>query len=331
MKCPVISQLHLALKWILLALFLSAFCGVQAQQTWPVRPIRILVPFPAGGSTDVVFRSLGQKLSKSVGQPVIIENRGGAYGAVGASYFIKSAPDDHLFLVTTLTMMSVSQYLYTELGYDPDTDLKPVGTVADTPNVIVASPVLQVHTLKQLAEYGKTHPNTLSYSSGGVGSTGHLLIVLLESNLGIKALHVPYKGNAPAMQALIAGDVQFSNDNVALMLPQIRAGKVQALAVTSPKRLPQLPEMPTVSEAGFPKMTFVAWWGLVAQLKTSQDVITRMNRELQAILQQPDFIGYLREYVIGVLPGTPDDMSASIRKERVRWKKVVEMSGVKAQ
>lgn len=325
------SRLCPTLKWIFFCLALVACSGVHAQQSWPSRPIRLLVPYPPGGSTDILTRLLGQKLSESLGQPVVIENRGGASGGVGATYFVKSAPDNHFFMVASLPMMSVNQYLYRELGYDPEADLKPIGLIGQTPNVIVTAPSLPVHTLKELAEYGKAHPNQLAYSSSSVGSAGHLLNELFKANVGINLLHVPYKGNAPAMMALIAGEVQFTTDNLPQLLPQIRAGKLRPLAVTSPQRWFQLPDVPTVSEAGFPNMTTAAWFGLVAQSKTPPEVIARMNRELVAILQKPDFIARLREVSFEALPGSPEDMTAAARKERELWKKVVEMSGAKAE
>ena len=326
----VFARLTLALKWTLLALALGACFGAQAQQAWPSRPVRILVPYPPGGSTDILTRLVGQKLSESLGQPVIIENRGGASGGVGATYFVKSAPDNHFFLVASLPMLAINQYLYRELGYDPDADLKPIGLMGVTPNVIVTSPALPVNTLKELAEYGKSHPGKLSYSSSSVGSAGHLLNELFKSSVGIDLLHVPYRGNSPAMLALIAGDVQFTTDNLPQLLPQIRAGKLRPLAVTSPKRWFQLPEVPTVAEAGFPNMTTAAWFGLVAQSKTQAEVIARMNRELVAVLEQPEFVARLREYSFDALPGTPEDMTAAARKERESWKRVVETSGAKA-
>jgi tripartite-type tricarboxylate transporter receptor subunit TctC len=325
------SILRLALRGMVLGLALAACCGAQAQQGWPSRPIRILVPYPPGGSTDILSRLLGQKLAESLGQPVVIENRGGASGGVGAAYFVKSAPDNHFFMVASLPMMSINQYLYPALGYDPEADLKPIGLIAQTPNVLVTSPSLPVHTLKELAEYGRANPDKLSYSSSSIGSAGHLLNELFKANVGISLLHVPYKGNAPAMLALIAGDVQFTTDNLPQLLPQIRAGKLKPLAVTSAKRWFQLPEVPTVSEAGFANMTTSAWFGLVAQSKTAQDVVARMNRELVAILQKPEFTAQLREYSFEALPGTPEDMTAAARKERESWKKVVEISGAKAE
>jgi tripartite-type tricarboxylate transporter receptor subunit TctC len=325
------SFVRLALRSAVLGLALAACCGAQAQQAWPNRPMRVLVPYPPGGSTDILSRLLGQKLAESLGQPVVIENRGGASGGVAAAYFVKSQPDNHFFMVASLPMMAINQYLYPALGYDPNADLIPIGLIAQTPNAIVTSPSLPVHTLKELAEYARANPHKLSYSSSSIGSAGHLLNELFKANTGIDLLHVPYKGNAPAMLALIAGDVQFTTDNLPQLLPQIRAGKLKPIAVTSARRWFQLPEVPTVSEAGFANMTTSAWFGLVAQSRTGPEVISRMNRELVAILHKPEFMAQLREYSFEAMPGTPEDMTAAARKERESWKKVVEISGAKAE
>jgi tripartite-type tricarboxylate transporter receptor subunit TctC len=261
----------------------------------------------------------------------VVENRGGASGGVAGSYFAKAAPDDCWFMVVSLPMMSVNQYLYPKLGYDPDADFLPIGLIGQTPNVVVVSPSLNVRSLKELAEYGKANPGKLAYSSSSVGSAGHLLNELFKANVGIELLHVPYRGNNPSMQALIAGDVQFTTDNLPQLLPQIRTGRLRALAVTSPARWFQLPEVPTVAESGYPNMTTTAWFGLVAQAKTPQEVIARMNRELVAILRKPDFVAKLREVSFEALPGTPEDLMAAFRKERENWKKVVEISGAKGE
>jgi tripartite-type tricarboxylate transporter receptor subunit TctC len=324
-------RLRPALKAIFLALALFACAGVQAQSGWPSRPVRILVPYPAGGSTDILTRLFAQRLSESLSQPVVVENRGGASGGVAGSYFAKASPDDCYFMVVSLPMMSVNQYLYPKLGYDPDADFLPIGLIAQTPNVVVVSPSLPVRSLKELAEYGKANPGKLSYSSSSVGSAGHLLNELFKANVGIDLLHVPYRGNNPSMQALIAGDVQFTTDNLPQLLPQIRTGRLRALAVTSPARWFQLPDVPTVAESGYPNMSTTAWFGLVAQSKTPRDVITRMNRELVAILRKPDFVAKLRDVSFEALPGTPEDLIAASRKERESWKKVVEISGAKGE
>jgi tripartite-type tricarboxylate transporter receptor subunit TctC len=324
-------RLRPALKGILLGLALAACAGAQAQSNWPGRAVRILVPYPAGGSTDILTRLFAQRLSESLSQPVVVENRGGASGGVAGSYFAKAAPDDCWFMVVSLPMMSVNQYLYPKLGYDPDADFVPIGLIGQTPNVVVAAPLLPVRSLKELAEYGRAHPGKLAYSSSSIGSAGHLLNELFKTTAGIELLHVPYRGNNPSMQALIAGDVQFTTDNLPQLLPQIRTGRLRALAVSSAARWFQLPEVPTVAESGYPAMTTAAWFGLVAQAKTSHEVIARMNRELVAILKQPDFVAKLREVSFEALPGTPEDLSAASKKERESWKKIVEISGAKGE
>jgi tripartite-type tricarboxylate transporter receptor subunit TctC len=317
-------------KWWMAALTVF-MCGLTwAQSPWPSRPIKLLVPYPAGGSTDILARLLGQKLSEALAQPVVIENKGGASGGVAASYFVKLPLDDHAFMVASLPMMAINQYLYKKMGYDPDADLTPIGLIAQTPNVVVVSPQMPVNSLKDLAARAKTLTTPMSYSSSSIGSAGHLLNELYKSNVGIELTHVPYRGNGPAMAALLAGEVQFTTDNLPQLLPQIRAGKLKPLAVTSGKRWFQLPDVPTVSESGFANMTTSAWFGLVAQSKVSPDVVTRMNRELNAVLNSPDFVARLREVSFEAMPGTPADMKQASVRERDNWKRVIEQSGASA-
>ena len=320
-------------NWILMFLCAVFANGIQAQtqNNWPSRPIKLLVPYPPGGSTDILTRLLGQKLSESLNQPVVIENKGGASGGVAASFFVKANLDDHYFMVVSLPMMSINQYLYKKMGYDPDTDLLPIGLMGQTPNVIVTSVNLPVGNLKDLGSFAKNKNPPISYSSSSSGSAGHLLNELFKTNVGVELTHIPYRGNGPSMAALLGGDVQFTTDNLPQLLPQIRAGKLKPLAVTSAKRWFQLPDVPTVSESGFANMTTSAWFGLVAQNKTSQEVITRMNRELNSILMNPDFIARLREVSFETLPGTPLDMKQAWLRERETWKKVVEKSGATAE
>ncbi|WP_408595089.1 Bug family tripartite tricarboxylate transporter substrate binding protein [Limnohabitans sp.] len=318
-------------KWFALALALFVCSGTCAQSNWPNRPIKLLVPYPAGGSTDILARLLGQKLSEALAQPVVIDNKGGASGGVAASYFVKSALDDHAFMVASLPMMSINQFLYKKMGYDPDADLAPIGLIAQTPNVLVVSSQMPVASLKELAARAKTLPVPMSYSSSSSGSAGHLLNELFKSNVGIELIHVPYRGNGPAMAALLAGDVQFTTDNLPQLLPQIRAGKLKPLAVTSAKRWFQLPDVPTVSESGFANMTTSAWFGLVAQSKVPADVVARMNRELNAVLNSPDFAAKLRDVSFEGMPGTPADMKHASVRERDNWKKVIEQSGASAE
>ena len=319
------------IKWLLILLLAGFSISVQAQNNWPNRPIKLLVPYPPGGSTDILTRLLGQKLSESLNQSVVIENKGGASGGVAASSFVRATPDDHYFMVASLPMMAINQFLYKKMGYDPDLDLIPVGLMGQTPNVIVTSPQLPVSQLKELANFGKNKNPPLTYSSSSSGSAGHLLNELFKTNVGIELIHVPYRGNGPSMAALLGGDVQFTTDNLPQLLPQIKAGKLKPLAVTSAKRWFQLPDVPTVAESGFPNMTTSAWFGLVAQSKTPPEIVARMNRELNTVLTNSDFIARLRDVSFESLPGTPQDMRNAWLRERDTWKKVVEVSGATAE
>jgi tripartite-type tricarboxylate transporter receptor subunit TctC len=319
------------LKIAAVALLALGFHCADAQTAWPARPVRILVPYPPGGSTDILSRLVGQTLGEAIGQAVVVENRGGANGTIAASYFAKAAADDHSFLVVSLPMMAINQYLYAKPGYDPDADFTPIGLMAQTPNVMVVVPSLPVHSVRELADYGRANPGKLSYSSSGVGSAGHLLNELFKSTVGIDLLHAPYRGNGPAMQALLSGDVQFTTDNLPQLLPQIRGGKLRPIGVSSAKRWFQLPEVPTFAESGFTGMTTSAWFGLVAQAKAPREVVTRMNRELVSLLKKPEFVAKLAEFSFEPMPGTPDDMVAAARRERGIWKRVVEISGAKGE
>jgi tripartite-type tricarboxylate transporter receptor subunit TctC len=315
-------------------LALGAATAVHAQPgtNWPNRPIRILVPYAAGGSTDILTRLLAQKLSEELGQPMVVENRGGAGGTLGTASFVASNYDDHYFLMVSQSQISINQFLFqSSLGYDPVTDLLPVGLVAQTANVIVVGPNLPVTTFQGLIDHCKANPGKVAYSSAGVGSTGHLLNELLKTTTGIDIVHVPYRGNGPAMQAVAAGDVQFNTDNMPQLLQQIKGGRLRPLAVTSEQRWSQLPDVPTVAELGFPSLTTVVWFGLVAQSRMPSQTISRMNAAINKALAEPDFSAKLRENSLEGIPGTSEQMAKQAESERRRWKAVVEASGAKAQ
>jgi tripartite-type tricarboxylate transporter receptor subunit TctC len=304
--------------------------SIQAQSNWPSKPIKIIVPFPPGGSTDILARIYSQRLSENLAQSVIVENRAGANGVVAASSIAKGALDDHTFLVVSMPMLAVNQFIYTKLGYDPDQDFSSIGLLAQTPNVIVVNPSLGINTLTELTSYAKSHPDKTTYS-GATGSTGFLLSELYKSKAGITALHIPYKGNALAMQAVLAGDVQFTTDNLPQLLPQIRAGKLKPLAIIATKRWSQLPEVPTATEFGYPSMTTSTWFGLVAQSKVAPSVIARMNKETNAILNRPDFKEKLLEVSFEPMPGSPEDMTLAVKKERAIWGTLIPQIGIKPE
>ena len=311
---------------------LGAAVSHASEPAWPQRPIRLLVPYAAGGSTDIATRLISQKLSQVLGQPVVVENRGGAAGSVGAAYFAKSAPDDHFFMMITPSQLSINPYLYkTDLGYDAEKDFVSIGLATQTPNAIVVAPSLPVKSLGELIDHARANPRKLAYSSAGIGSTGHLLNELIKTLTQIDILHVPYRGNGPAMQALVAGEVQFNTDNLPQLLPQIRAGKVRPIAVTSKERWFQLPDIPTVTEAGYPALTTSVWFGMVGQASLPKHVITRMNQALNAVLTDPEFAEKLKAASLEPWPSTPEEMSAHVKAEAQRWSKVIKESGATAQ
>jgi tripartite-type tricarboxylate transporter receptor subunit TctC len=317
-------------RWLLFLLFALSTSASLAQDAWPTRSIRLIVPYPPGGSTDILARLVAQRLGSALGQTIVVENKGGANGVVAASYFAKTTTDDYTLMIASLPIMAVNQYLFKNLGYDPQADFAPLGLIAQTPNVIVVAPALGVKTLADLTARATSSTTPLAYSSSGIGSSGHLLNELLKTTTGAKLIHAPYRGNGPAMAALLAGEVQFTTDNLPQLLPQIRSGNLRALVVTSARRWFQLPDVPTAAESGYPALTSSAWFGLVARAKVSPEVVARVNRELNAMLAQPDFIAKLHEVSFEPMPGTPQDMAAVALRERPVWKKVIETSGATA-
>ena len=322
-----VGKLRFAFKLACIAAAVGVAGAAQAAD-WPTKPVKILVPYAAGGSTDILTRLVGQKLTEALGQQVIIENRGGAGGTIGATGFAKAPYDDHYFMMVTQSQVSINQYLFKEkLGYDPVADLKPVGMVAQTSNAIVVTPSLPVKSFKEFIDYAKANPGKLAYSSAGVGSTGHLLNELIKTSLGVDIVHAPYKGNGPAMRAVVGGEVQLNTDNMPQLVSQIRAGKVRPLAVTTAKRWFQLPDVPTVEELGYPDLKTVVWFALVAQSRMPDELVTKMNRTLNKVLNDPKFAERLREQSLEATPSTPQELATFAESERVKWKKVVEESG----
>lgn len=322
-----LGKLRFAFKLACVAAAVGIAGAAQADD-WPNRPVKILVPYAAGGSTDILTRMLGQQLGEELGQQVIIENRGGAGGTIGATTFAKAPYDDHSFMMVTQSQVSINQFLFGDrLGYDPVNDFVPVGRVAQTSNAIVVNPSVPVKTFKEFLEYAKANPGKLAYSSAGVGSTGHLLNELIKTSLGIDIVHVPYKGNGPAMRALVGGEVQLNTDNMPQLLSQIKAGRVRALAVTTSERWFQLPDVPTVVELGYPDLETVVWFALVAQAKMPKETVMKMNTALNKVLNNPKFAERLRERSLQATPTTPEALAEFAERERVKWKKVVKDSG----
>ena len=300
-----------------------------AAQAYPTKPIRLVVPFPPGGSLDVVARAIGQKLTEAWGQPVVIDNRPGAGGNIGADLVAKSAPDGYTILEGALSTHAVNVSLYGKMPYDPIKDFAPITLVATTPNVLVLNPTLPVNSVPELVAYAKAHPGTLSFGSGSNGSAGHLAGELFKTEARVDIVHIPYKGGAPALQALLAGDTQLMFDNLANSTPQLKAGRLKALAVTTARRSALAPELPTLAETGLPGFDIYTWWGFMAPAGTPKEIIAKWNAEVTRILATPEMKVFFAQQGAEPAPTTPEQFAALIRSEIPKYAKIVKDSGAK--
>ena len=311
-----------------LAVLLS-FPLLAAEQAYPSKPIRLVVPFPAGGSLDVVARAIGQKLTEAWGQPVVIDNRPGAGGNIGADLVAKSAPDGYTILEGALSTHAVNVSLYAKMPYDPIKDFAPITLVAVTPNVLVLNASYPVNSVPELLAYARANPGKLSFGSGSNGSAGHLAGELFKTEAGVDMVHIPYKGGAPALQALLAGDTQLMFDNLANSAAQIKAGKLKALAVTTAKRSSLVPELPTLSETGLPGFDIYTWWGFMAPAGTPKEIVAKWNAEVTRILNSPEMKAFFAQQGAEPAPDSPEQFAALIRSEISKYAKIVKQSGAK--
>jgi len=311
------------------AAFAGTLPGAGGAQGYPNRPIRLVVPFPPGGSLDVVARAIGQKLTAVWGQPVVIDNRPGAGGNIGADLVAKSAPDGYTILEGALSTHAVNVSLYGKLPYDPVKDFAPITLVATTPNVLVLNSAFAVNSVPELIAYAKAHPGALSFGSGSNGSAGHLAGELFKTEAGVDMVHVPYKGAAPALQALLAGDTQLMFDNLANSTPQLKAGKLKALAVTTARRSPLAPELPTLAETGLPGFDIYTWWGFMAPAGTPPEIIAKWNAEVTRILGTPEMKAFFAQQGAEPAPTTPDQFAALIKSEIPKYARIIKDSGAK--
>ena len=312
-----------------LALVLAAPTHAQAQ-AYPAKPIRFVVPYPAGGPLDTVARLLGYKVSESVHQPVIVDNKPGAGGNIGADAVAKSPPDGYTILMGAVATHAINPTLYASIPYDPIRDFIPVTQVASTPNVLVLNPSIPASTVGEFIAYAKAHPGELNFGSGSTGSAGHLAGELFKSMAAIEMTHIPYKGAAPAMQDLIGGRIQLMFDNLASSLGQVRAGKVKALAVTTAPRTALAPELPTIAESGLPGFDISTWFGIFVPAGTPRDVVEKLHGEFTRALADRD----VREKMLtlGAEPvgSRPEEFAVYIRAEADKYARVIRASGAKA-
>jgi tripartite-type tricarboxylate transporter receptor subunit TctC len=321
--------MSLKLQRIFLAALLALSAAAAGAQTYPSKPIRLVVPFPAGGSLDVVARAIGQKLSEAWGQPIVVDNRPGAGGNIGADLVAKSRPDGYTILEGALSTHAVNVSLYSRMPYDPVRDFDPITLVAVTPNVLVLNPSVPANNVKELIAYAKANPGKLSFASGSNGSAGHLAGELFKTEAGVDMVHVPYKGAAPAMQDLLAGRVQLMFDNLANSMQQVRAGKLRALAVTTARRSTLVPDLPTLSEAGLPGFDISTWWGFLAPAGTPREIVAKWNAEVARILATPEMKAFFAQQGAEPSPTSPEAFGAMIQSEIAKYAKIVKASGAK--
>ena len=304
--------------------------GALAQApSYPSKPIRLVVPFPPGGTTDILAREVAQKLTDAWGQSVVVDNRPGAGGNIGAELVAKAAPDGYTLLMGTVGTHAINSSLYAKLPYDHVKDFAPVILVADVPNVLVVNPALPVNSVAELIAYAKSNPGKLNFASSGNGTSIHLSGELLKTMAGVQMVHVPYKGSAPALTDLVGGQVQLMFDNLPSSLPQIKAGKLRAIAVTSATRAAALPDVPTVAEAGLPGFEATSWFGVLAPAGTPQAIVAKLNVEIARWLATPEAQERLRGQGANAAGGSPEDFAKHIAAETAKWAKVVKESGAK--
>jgi len=320
------------LQAVLVALSLTL--GIVASavaQTYPNKPIRIIVPFPAGGNADILARILGQKMVESLGQQIVVENRAGAAGIIGAQAAAKSPPDGYTLFMGTTGTQTTNPAVYAKLPYDPLKDFAPVSNFAGSPYVLVVHPSLPVRNLKELIALAKARPGALYYASFGAGSSAHLTGVLLQTMAKIDIVHVPYKGGPPALADLVGGHVAIMFNLLPGVLPYVKAAKLRAIAVAAEKRTAAIPDMPTFAESGIADFHSDSWYGIFLPAATPKDIISKLNAEILRVLALPDVKQRLAAEGAEPMGGSPEQFAEQIRKDLARWSRVAREANVKVQ
>lgn len=316
---------------VIVAVIALLACVPVSAQNYPNRPIRFVVPFSPGGSTDTLARTLSLKLSDSLGQQVVVDNRAGANGNLGMEIVAKAQPDGYTIVLGYIANLGIGPSLYTKLPFDPVADFSPITQLAEAPNILVAHPSVPVKSFKELIAYAKANPKKLNYASASVASVGHLTGELLNGLAGIDMVHVPYKGSGQAVIDLLGGQVQLMFSGMSSVMSHVKAGKLRPLAVTGAKRSPAAPEVPTIAESGFPKFEATAWYGVLAPAKTPRPIVNRLHADIVKALALPDVKQRLESVGFEIVGGTPDAFAAYIKSEIPKWAKVVKASGAKAE
>ena len=319
----------------LTAVALAAISLMQAAdaaaQAWPAKPIRLMVPFPPGGSTDIVARIVAQKLGERLGQSLVIENRGGAGGTIGTAVIAKAAPDGYNLAIASTSTHVVAPAVYAKLDYDAVKDFAPISLIAVSPYLLVVNTSVPAKTLKELIDLAKQKPGKLNYASAGVGSTTHIAMEMLKAVSGTYMLHIPYNGNGPAGTAVVGGQVEILFGSLPALLPHAKSGRVRALAVGTPKRSSSLPDVPTVAESGYPGFDASLWLALMAPVGTPQPILDRLQKEIVSIVGSPETREALDKAGAEPLSSTPAELAAMIRDGVAKYTPVIKAAGLKPE
>jgi tripartite-type tricarboxylate transporter receptor subunit TctC len=309
-----------------LAIALIAFgigLCIAAADTYPNRPIKIIVPTPAGGPIDAMARVLAHALSGALGEGLVVENRSGAGNTIGSKEAAQADPDGYTLLFSSASGLVIAPMLHSQAGYDPIKSFEPIALVAESSNILVVNPAVPAATVQELVAYAKAHPGQLHFSSGGIGVLPHLIGEMFKARAGIDIVHVPYRGGGPSIADVVGGHVDMTFEGVSVLLPLIQAGKLRALAVTSTKRIPQLPNVPTMIESGYPGFSTTSWTALLAPAKTPPDIVAKLNTEVNAVLGSREFTTALNAISSQAMGGSPDAVTDLINADIGKWAPII--------
>ncbi len=305
--------------------------GAAVAQTWPTKPVRLIVPFPAGGGVDFIGRIVGKGLSERLGQQVTVDNRPGANAILGLEVLKNASPDGYTIAAASAGPLTVNPHIYRKLPYDTLRDFTPISNMVNFPLLLVAHPSLPVKNVRELIALAKARPGEITYSSPGSGNSGHLTAALFESMANIKTVHVPYKGTAPAVVAVLSGETQLTWSSIPTILPHVRSGRVRALGVGNKERLAALPEFPTIAESGVPGYEGYAWGGMIGPANMPKDIVARLNKEIAAVLSQKDVIDNMLAQGTVPTPSSPEEFTAYMKSELKKWGDVVKLAKIQAE
>src|SRR5215475_6989505 len=323
------------MRAIATAIFTAIGIGLGTIAAWsdsyPSRPIKIIVPTPAGGPVDAVARVLAHALTPALGQAVVVDNRAGAGNTIGSKEAALAEADGYTLLFSSASGLVIAPMLHSQAGYDPIKSFEPIALVAESSNILVVNPSVPANSVQELVAYAKAHPGQLHFSSGGIGVLPHLIGEMFKARAGIDIVHVPYRGGGPSINDVVAGQIQMTFEGTSVLLPLIQAGRLRALAVTSPDRVRELPDVPTMIESGFPGFSSTSWTGLLAPARTPPDVIARLNREINEAVQSAEFKAALAKLSSEPLGGTPQDFTSLIKADIAKWQPIVTSLNLKTE